>query len=201
MTDPTQRDASTQRDAPTQRDAFEQLMLPHLDDAFNLARWLTGNRSDAEDVVQEAYLKALKHFATYRGPEARAWLLTIVRRCCFSWLKVNRSQQLTFMEDEAIAEIAGRPTVVALHPRTVETPETQLNDKERRKHLNGAVENLPLAYREVVVLRDLQGLSYKEIAEIAEIPIGTVMSRLARGRDHLLKHLEQRLGGEVAHGL
>lgn len=201
MTDPTQRDASTQRDAPTQRDAFEQLMLPHLDDAFNLARWLTGNRSDAEDVVQEAYLKALKHFATYRGPEARAWLLTIVRRCCFSWLKVNRSQQLTFMEDEAIAEIAGRPTVVALHPRTVETPETQLNDKERRKHLNSAVENLPLAYREVVVLRDLQGLSYKEIAEIAEIPIGTVMSRLARGRDHLLKHLEQRLGGEVAHGL
>lgn len=176
-------------------------MLPHLDDAYNLARWLTGNRSDAEDVVQEAFLKALKHFATYRGPEARAWLLTIVRRCCFSWLKVNRSQQLTFMEDEAIAEIAGRPTVVALHPKAVETPESQLNDKERRKHLNAAVENLPLAYREVVVLRDLQGLSYKEIAEIAEIPIGTVMSRLARGRDHLLKHLEQRLGGEVAHGL
>jgi len=201
LTEPTQPNAPQQPGAPTQRDAFEQLMVPHLDDAFNLARWLTGNRSDAEDVVQEAYLKALKHFATYRGPEARAWLLTIVRRCCFSWLKVNRSQQLTFMEDEAIAEIAGRPTVVTLHPRVADTPETVLNDKERRKHLNVAVENLPLSYREVVVLRDLQGLSYKEIAEIAEIPIGTVMSRLARGRDHLLKQLEQRLGGEVANGL
>src|SRR5262249_60951520 len=99
LTEPTQPNASQQPGAPTQRDAFEQLMVPHLDDAFNLARWLTGNRSDAEDVVQEAYLKALRHFATYRGPEARAWLLTIVRRCCFSWLKVNRSQQLTFMED------------------------------------------------------------------------------------------------------
>jgi RNA polymerase sigma-70 factor (ECF subfamily) len=186
---------------PSQREAFEQLMLPHLDDAFNLARWLTGNRSDAEDVVQEAYLKALKHFATYRGPEARAWLLTIVRRSCFSWLKVNRSRQLMFMEDDAIADLAGQATVVALHPKAAETPETQLNDKERRKYLNGAVENLPLVYREVIVLRDLQGLSYKEIAEIAEIPIGTVMSRLARGRDHLLKHLEQRLGGEVSHGL
>lgn len=184
-----------------QRDMFAQLMLPHLDDAFNLARWLTGNHSDADDVVQEAYLKALKHFGTYRGPEARAWFLTIVRRCCFSWLKVNRSQQLTFMEDEAIAEIAGRPTVIALHPRAMETPETELNEKERRKHLNYAVENLPLVYREVIVLRDLQGLSYKEIAEIAEIPIGTVMSRLARGRDHLLKTLEQRLGGKVAYGL
>lgn len=186
---------------PSQREAFEQLMLPHLDDAFNLARWLTGNRSDAQDVVQEAYLKALRHFATYRGPEARAWLLTIVRRCCFSWLKVNRSQQLTFMEDDAIADLASRSTVVALHPKAAETPESQLSDKERRKHLNGAVENLPLVYREVIVLRDLQGLSYKEIAEIADIPIGTVMSRLARGRDHLLKQLEQRLGGEVSHGL
>jgi len=201
LTEPTQPNAPQQPGAPTPRDAFEQLMVPHLDDAFNLARWLTGNRSDAEDVVQEAYLKALKHFATYRGPEARAWLLTIVRRCCFSWLKVNRSQQLTFMEDEAIAEIAGRPTVVTLHPKAADTPETVLNDKERRKHLNAAVENLPLSYREVVVMRDLQGLSYKEIAEIAEIPIGTVMSRLARGRDHLLKQLEQRLGGEVANGL
>jgi RNA polymerase sigma factor (sigma-70 family) len=191
----------TQPDAPARRDAFEQLMLPHLDDAFNLARWLTGNRSDADDVVQEAYLKALKHFGTYRGPEARAWLLTIVRRCCFSWLKVNRSQQLTFMEDEAIAEIAGRPTVIALHPKASDTPESQLSDKQRQKYLNSAVENLPLVYREVIVLRDLQGLSYKEIAEIAEIPIGTVMSRLARGRDHLLKYLEQRLGSEVAHGL
>jgi len=199
LADPTPPHAPA--DAQARRDTFEQLMLPYLDDAFNLARWLTGNRSDADDVVQEAYLKALKHFGTYRGPEARAWLLTIVRRCCFSWLKVNRSQQLTFMEDEAIAEIAGRPTVIALHPKASDTPESQLSDKQRQKYLNSAVENLPLVYREVIVLRDLQGLSYKEIAEIAEIPIGTVMSRLARGRDHLLKYLEQRLGSEVANGL
>jgi RNA polymerase sigma-70 factor (ECF subfamily) len=184
-----------------QREAFERVMLPHLDDAFNLARWLTGNRSDADDVVQEAFLKALKHFATYRGPEARAWLLTIVRRCCFSWLRVNRPQQIVFTDDDAAIEMAHRATVIALHPRAAETPETLLNEKETRLRLNQAVENLPLHYREVIVLREIQGLSYKEIAEIADIPVGTVMSRLARARDQLAKHLESRTGSEAAHGL
>ncbi len=183
-----------------QRDAFERVMLPHLDDAFNLARWLTGNRSDADDVVQEAFLKALKHFGTYRGPESRAWMLTIVRRCCFSWLRVNRPQQLIFTDDEAALEAANRATVVALHPRAAETPETLLNEKEMRLRLNEAVEKLPLHYREVIVLREIQGLSYKEIAEIAGIPVGTVMSRLARARDQLAKHLDGHNGNEAAHG-
>ncbi|MET1027035.1 MAG: sigma-70 family RNA polymerase sigma factor [Dongiaceae bacterium] len=184
-----------------QRDEFQRVMVPHLNDAFNLARWLTGNRSDAEDVVQEAFLKALKHFGTYRGPEARAWLLTIVRRCCFSWLRVNRSHQLVFTDDEAAIELANRATVIALHPKAIETPETLFNDKETKVLLNQAVEDLPLHYREVIVLREIQGLSYKEIAEIADIPVGTVMSRLARARDHLIKHLGGRIGSEASHGL
>jgi RNA polymerase sigma-70 factor (ECF subfamily) len=184
-----------------QRAAFERLMLPHLDDAYNLARWLTGNRSDAEDVVQEAYLKAMKHFATFRGPAARPWLLTIVRRCCFSWLRINRPHQLVFTDNDAAIEMAEHSTVVSLYPNTMETPEATLADKELRAKLHQAVADLPPHYREIIVLRELQDCSYREIGEIAGIPIGTVMSRLARARDHLAKLMEGEDGRGTAHGL
>jgi RNA polymerase sigma-70 factor (ECF subfamily) len=182
-----------------QRAAFERLVLPHLDEAFNLARWLTGNRNDAEDVVQEAYLKAFKHFAGFRGSESRAWTLTIVRRSCFSWLRANRSQEILFTDDDAGFEARNRATVIALHPKAAETPESLATDKEMKARLNEAVRNLPLHYREIIILREIHDLSYRQIAEIADIPIGTVMSRLTRARDMLAKHLGGRTANEAAH--
>jgi RNA polymerase sigma factor (sigma-70 family) len=184
-----------------QRAAFERMALPHLDEAFNLARWLTGNRTDAEDVVQEAYLKALKHFSGFRGAEGRAWMLTIVRRSCFSWLHVNRSQRLVFTDDDAGVEEQNRATVIALRPSAAETPESLLTDKETSGRLNEAVRNLPLHYREVIVLREIHGLSYKEIAKIADIPVGTVMSRLARARDMLARQLGDSTASEATNGM
>jgi RNA polymerase sigma-70 factor, ECF subfamily len=185
----------------TQQAAFERMMLPHLDEAFDLARWLTGNRSDAEDVVQEAYLRALKYFSSFRGLESRAWLLTIVRRSCWSWLRINRSQQLVFTDEDVGMEGQNGATVIALHPNAGETPESLLTDKEARAHLNQAVQGLPVHYREVIVLREIHNLSYKEIADIAGIPIGTVMSRLARARGVLAKFLGGRVSNEAANGL
>jgi RNA polymerase sigma-70 factor (ECF subfamily) len=178
---------------------FTQTVMPHLDEAYNLARWLTGSAADSEDVVQESLMKAFRFFGGFRGPEARPWLLTIVRRTCFTWLAVNRPRQLVFTEDDAAVEAQNRATVVTLHPKAAETPESLLADKETTEELNAAVEALPAPFREILVLREIHGLAYKEIAAIAEIPVGTVMSRLARARNLLLA----RLGGstrEVANG-
>jgi RNA polymerase sigma-70 factor, ECF subfamily len=181
--------------------AFTEAVLPHLDEAYNLARWLTGSRSDAEDVVQEALLKAFKYFSGLRGSDARPWLLTIVRRACFSWLRANRPRQLVFTDDDAALEAQNRATVVTLHPRAADTPESLLSEKEVKAQLNAAVEALPPHYREVVVLRELHNLSYKQIADIAEIPVGTVMSRLARARNVLLNRMKGAIQDEVANGL
>ncbi|MFI5018503.1 MAG: sigma-70 family RNA polymerase sigma factor [Dongiales bacterium] len=179
---------------------FAQVVLPHLDEAYSLARWLTGSAADAEDVVQESLMKALKHFAGFRGPAARPWLLTIVRRTCFTWLAANRPRQLVFTDDDAAIEALNRTTVVTLHPKAAETPESLLADKQAAEELNAAVEALPAPFREVVVLREIHDLSYKEIAAIAEIPVGTVMSRLARARSLLLARLDGSSPREVAHG-
>ena len=187
-------------DGSSQSD-FAQAVLPHLDAAYNLARWLTGSRSDAEDVVQEALLKAFKYFSGLRGSDARPWLLTIVRRTCFTWLRANRPRQLVFTDDDAGLEAQNRATVVTLHPRAMDTPESLLSEKEMKAQLNAAVEALPPHYREVVILREIHNLSYKEIADIAEIPVGTVMSRLARARDVLLSRVKGPMPGEVANGL
>jgi RNA polymerase sigma-70 factor, ECF subfamily len=178
---------------------FNHAVLPHLDEAYNLARWLTGSRSDAEDVVQESLLKAFKYFSGLRGSDAKPWLLTIVRRTCFTWLRANRPRQLVYTDDEAGIEAQSRATVVALHPKAAETPESLLSDKEARAKLNAEVEALPPHYREVIVLREISSLSYKEIADIAEIPVGTVMSRLARARSALLSRMTKP--AEVANGL
>jgi RNA polymerase sigma factor (sigma-70 family) len=158
-------------------------VLPHLDGAYNLARWLTRNSADAEDMVQEAYLRAFKFFDTLRGVDSRAWLLTIVRNTCYTWLQQNRPRDLAepFDEDVHSGESdSADPATLALK-------------SANHQMLKEALEALPAEFREVVVLRDLEGFSYKEIAEIAKIPPGTVMSRLARARERLKQLLCNRL--------
>jgi RNA polymerase sigma-70 factor, ECF subfamily len=154
---------------------FAQVALPHLDAAFNLARWLTRSDHDASDVVQEAYLRAMRHFAGFRGDQGRPWLLKIVRNTCFSWLRENRPAELTAIDDEDHSRIEGAA------PEADEPPNVAQRHADREQ-INRAIAALPAAFREVLVLRELEDLSYREIARIADIPLGTVMSRLARAR-------------------
>ncbi|HEX6827423.1 MAG TPA: sigma-70 family RNA polymerase sigma factor [Burkholderiales bacterium] len=168
-------------------DRFEALALPHLNAAYNLARWLVRNDHDAQDVVQEAYLRALRFFDGFRGGDARPWLLSIVRNTCYTWLKKNRRAEDHFQLDE---ERDGHPDD-SLYHRAEDDPEKLLLQKVDRKRLNDALEQLPPVFREVLILRELEELSYGEISEIVAIPIGTVMSRLARARDKLRAALKE----------
>ena len=164
---------------------FEQVMMPHLNAAYNLARWLTRNEQDAEDIVQESYLRAFKFFDGFRGEHGRAWLLGIVRNTCYTWRQKNQAH-LHASYDEESADPEVQSAVMTEHG-----PESIAARHDDLRILKDALSKLPMEFREVVVLRDLEDFSYKEIAEIAEIPIGTVMSRLARGRKLLLAHLMQ----------
>jgi RNA polymerase sigma-70 factor, ECF subfamily len=170
----------------------EQTILPHLDAAYNLARWLTASEQDAEDVVQEACLRAIKFFPAYQGGSARAWLLAIVRRTCWTWLTKNRNRyaNMTSFDEE-------------LHSGDSDAldPQLHLLRQADRQLIRKALETLPVEYREVVVLRELEGMSYREVATVAEIPLGTVMSRLARGRKQLEQFLVSRLGEESKRGM
>jgi RNA polymerase sigma-70 factor (ECF subfamily) len=150
-------------------------MLPHLAAAYNLARWLTRNGADAEGLVQDAYLRALKGFEGFRGGDGRAWLLRIVRNTCYTWLQENRVQELATAFDEEVYATEDVST----------NPETLLLRSADKQFLKEALEKLPLEFREVIVLRELEGMSYKGIAELSSIPVGTVMSRLARARERL----------------
>ena len=152
---------------------FEQLVLPHIDAAFNLARWLLRGRADAEDVAQEALLRACRFFRGFHGGDARAWLLQIVRNTCYTWLEKNRPMELSMEFDEEI------------HLQASATPETLAISGDDRERLILALETLPPRFREVLVLRELEGCSYKEIAAITSLPIGTVMSSLSRARRQL----------------
>lgn len=162
---------------------FEQIVLPHLDAAYNLARWLTRNEQDAEDMAQESYLRAFKFFDGFRGTDARAWLLAIVRNTCYTWLQQNRGRETMAAFDEEIHSIENEAS----------NPAQLLLQSDDTDMLKEALEELPVEFREVVVLRDLEELSYKQIAEIANIPLGTVMSRLARARERLKRLLCARL--------
>jgi RNA polymerase sigma-70 factor, ECF subfamily len=160
---------------------FEQAVLPHLDAAYNLARWLTRSDQDAEDVVQTACLRALQFFDGFHGGNARAWLLAIVRNTFYSWLQQqNRGHELTPFDEEEHPAPAGAD------------PEAQLLRQADGRLLRQGFEALPLPFREAIVLREIEGLSYKEIAAVAGIPIGTVMSRLARARRQLQDFLVDR---------
>ena len=167
---------------------FEQVVLPHLNAAYNLARWLTRNEHDAEDVVQDACVRALRFIGGFRGQDARAWLLAIVRNTCYDFLRRNRPHELTDAFDEA------RHAAADEHA----TPETLLLRQADRAMVREALETLPIAWREAIVLRELEGLSYKQIADVAGIKIGTVMSRLARARARLQKRLGSDVTREVA---
>lgn len=169
---------------------FEELVFPHLPAAYNLARWLVRNDQDAEDVVQEAYLRAFKFFDGYRGGESRSWLLTIVRNTCYSWLQRNRARELTDSIDESHAEAMV----------DFANPELRLIRDADAQMVREALAELPLEFREVMVMREMEELSYKEIAAIADLPIGTVMSRLARGRKRLYSLLAIRMGIETTGG-
>jgi RNA polymerase sigma factor (sigma-70 family) len=160
----------------TQSVRFEEAILPHLDAAYNLARWLVKNASDAEDLVQDASLRAFKGFSGFRGGDARSWLLTIVRNTCFTWLRETRRWEPVEFDEHLHSEEIGTQSPV---------PERLLVQEAARQTLEKALEELPPEFREVIVLRELEELSYKEIGDIAGVPVGTVMSRLARARARL----------------
>src|SRR5215471_18756254 len=161
---------------------FAEVFLPHLDDAFRLARWITGNRADAEDIVQEASLRALKGIRTFGGGNMRAWALTIVRNTSYSWLAKNRPSAVVLTED---LDQTARDRLDQ-SPAMERTPEAALIAKVEAEEIRKAMATLPVPFREVLVLREIHGLDYRAIAEIAELPVGTVMSRLARARRKLL---------------
>ena len=167
---------------------FEQTVLPHLDAAYNLARWLTRNDHDADDVVQDAFVRALRFFDGFRGADARPWLLAIVRHASYDFLRRNRPHEMTDEFDETIHSAA------AASP----SPEAELIRRADQAMVRRALEGLPLPWREVIVLRELEGLSYKEIAEVSGIKIGTVMSRLARARARLQQLLARGAVKEIA---
>ncbi|HEX4266003.1 MAG TPA: sigma-70 family RNA polymerase sigma factor [Verrucomicrobiae bacterium] len=159
---------------------FEQMVMPHLDAAYNLARWLAGNDQDAQDVAQEATLRAFKFFGSFRGDNARSWLLSIVRNTFYTWLRKNRPMEKTVDIDDETLEI---------EDSSAQSEPVPFADADA---VCRAIAGLPVEFREIVILREMEGFSYKEIAEMAEVPIGTVMSRLARAR----KLLQKRLAAE-----
>jgi RNA polymerase sigma factor (sigma-70 family) len=159
---------------------FSNVVLPHLDDAYELARWLTGNQTDAEDVVQEACLSAFRGIGSFSNGNSRAWVLTIVRNVAYSWMIKNRPAALVMVEDIEGVERARSSDL------DIETPETALIAKTETRLLEAAIAALPAPFREILVLRDVHGLSYREIADVIGAPAGTVMSRLARARCALI---------------
>ena len=160
-----------------QQEQFEAIVMPHLDAAYNLARWLAGNDHDAEDIAQEACLRAFRFLGGFRGGNSRSWLLTIVRNTAYTWLKQNRPQTLVSIDDEELKAVE-------------DTGSSAMNPD--REVLRAALEELPAEFREALVLRELEGLSYKEMADVAGVPIGTVMSRLARARRQLQQYLNRK---------
>jgi RNA polymerase sigma-70 factor (ECF subfamily) len=170
---------------------FEQAVLPHLNAAYNLARWLTRNPHDAEDVVQEAYLRAVRYYQGFAGGDGKAWLLSIVRHTCFTWLRKNRPAELAPLADDvaSAAEEEADPS----------DPESLALASRDRALLNRLIQALPPEFREVIVLRELEDLSYREIADVTAVPVGTVMSRLNRARARLRRAWLAERAGEGHH--
>jgi RNA polymerase sigma-70 factor (ECF subfamily) len=158
---------------------FEQVVLPHLDAAYNLARWLTRREHDAEDIVQDAYLRAFNAFPRFHGGDARCWLLTIVRNTCYSWLTRNRGREPSAGLDEVTHEVAS----------CASDPQVLYERHADREAVRAAIAALPVESREVLILREFEGLSYQQVADVVEVPVGTVMSRLARARSRLARAL------------
>jgi RNA polymerase sigma-70 factor (ECF subfamily) len=157
------------------RRRFEEIFLPHLDSAYSLARWIIQHHQDAQDVVQDAYIRAFRGFHRFRGGNSRAWFLTIVRNTAYNWLNCHAPEaKLIPYDEEKHAEII-----------SINEPKDALVYEGQKEHLQRALERLPLEFREIIILYELEGLSYKELAAALGIPVGTVMSRLSRARRRL----------------
>jgi RNA polymerase sigma-70 factor (ECF subfamily) len=167
-----------------ERKRFEHVVIPHLQDAFAMARWLAGNASDAEDIVQEACMRAYRGIGGFRGDNPRAWVMKIVRNTTFTWLKKHRDPTLVSME--RFEEHGKGQSLDVMDPAT---PESTLIEQADAARLEKAIAGLPPLFRETLVLRELQGFNYRAIGEITGVPIGTVMSRLARARRQLMTAL------------
>jgi RNA polymerase sigma-70 factor (ECF subfamily) len=169
---------------------FEQAVLPHLGAAYNLARWLTGNEQDAQDAVQEAYLRAFRFFPGFRGGDARGWLMKIVRNTCYTWLRANRPlQDATEFDENLLPPDDHSPN-----------PEEALLQNDSDTSVRKALETLPTSFREVLILREMEGMSYKEIADITGMPRGTVMSSLSRARGRLRQALTGLMNRDLMSG-
>ena len=163
---------------------FEECIMPHLDAAYNLARWLTRNEHDAEDIVQEAYLRAFRFFDSFNGGDGKGWLLAVVRNTCLTWRRRERGlAKVPF--DEGAHSPAG----------TGETAETRLVEQAQFGNVRDCLESLPLEFREVLVMRELEEMPYRDIAAVISLPIGTVMSRLSRARRRLQDCVAGRMKG------
>jgi RNA polymerase sigma-70 factor, ECF subfamily len=174
-----------------ERRRFEETFLPFLDAAYNLARWIVRHDQDAQDIVQEAYLRAFKGYHGFRGGNGRAWLLTIVRNTAYSWINKHAAdERLVPYEEEKHAEII-----------SFDQSAREIVSEKRKEHLQIALLRLPTEYREVIVLYELEGLSYKDMASALSIPVGTVMSRLSRARRRLQQELFHTRGGEAVNEL
>lgn len=168
---------------------FQTLVLPHLDSAYNLARWMTRNGSDAEDIAQEAMLRAFRFFDGFRGEDARVWLMTIVRNTYLSWIQRQMPQQNSTEFDERLHSDL----------EATLTPETQLLRKATVDQVRNSIEDLPPEYREVILMREVEQMSYREIAAVTQAPLGTVMSRLSRARSMLRQLIAGERRAEVRH--
>ena len=188
LPDATARSGDSPMTSGDDRKRFGIIVAPHLGDGYALARWITGRPADAEDVVQDASLRAFRSIRSVSGEGARAWFLTIVRNTAYTWLRKNRPAALVTVDDLEKVEQA---TADPVHP-DVRTPESELIAATDAAPLSAAIAALPVPFRETVVLRDVQGLDYREIAAVTGVPVGTVMSRLARGRARLLAVLGGR---------
>jgi RNA polymerase sigma factor (sigma-70 family) len=174
-----------------QRAAFDEVFLPHMAEGYRLAQWLTGSASDAEDIVQEAALRAFRGIKTFGAVNARAWSLAIVRNTAFSWLGKNKPKKVVYLNDLSAAE-RQELEYEGLQGTRIETPEEIALFKADAEEIQKALAQLPAQFREVIVLREINQMNYRDIAEITNVPIGTVMSRLSRGRQLLLAHLGDR---------
>jgi RNA polymerase sigma factor (sigma-70 family) len=166
-------------DEPNDQARFTEVFVPYLVDAFRLARWLAGSRADAEDIVQEASMRAFKYIRGFSGGNPRAWVLTIVRNTSYSWLAKNRPKDVVLSDD---LDQDHREQIEQAATDEMQTPETALIAKQEAQQVRKAMASLPVPFREILVLREIHDLDYRTIAEVAALPIGTVMSRLARAR-------------------
>jgi len=174
---------------------FEATVLPHLDAAYNLARWLVRDQHAAEDIVQDACLRAFRYFDKFHGDDARPWLLRIVRNSCYSWLQDAKRAPMSVTFDDEI-ELDESAEITMAMGRS-ETPETLLIRKAERAEVNAAIKALPAAYREVIILREIEDMPYETIATVMQVPVGTVMSRLSRARGLLRATLQCTFEGKI----